>query len=625
MNTRGIKTWTLSRDFHTQTLLGVFLLLTLFSKGALASSSFLTMFAAQQNPPDPCYDEMGNPKRCIPDFVNAAFGKEITASSTCGSPPNRFCQVSPSVDKFKAMHCDICDAKHPKRMHPPSYLTDLNNPNNLTCWMSEPFVQYPNNVTLTLSLAKKFELTYISLQFCSPRPESMALYKSVDHGRSWVPFQYYSSQCKEMYGKPPRGMITKANEQEALCTDINSNSPEPISGGRVAFSTLEGRPSAYDFMNSPVLQDWVTATDIRVVFNRLRTIDENVDKAKDNFYYSLADFAVGGRCKCNGHASKCNINRDGTLACECKHNTAGTDCERCKPFHFDRPWARATDQKANECVACNCNLHARQCRFNKELYNLSGRKSGGVCLNCRHNTAGRNCHYCKEGYYRDPTKPMTHRRACKACDCHPIGSLGKTCNQTNGQCPCKDGVTGITCNRCATGYTQSNSPIQPCVKASNSSADSSLTTKTHQPKVTSPKPTEPVSCDRDKCKAASKRISKKKFCKYNFAVNVQVITRENIGEWVKFTVNILSMFKRSSSSKLRRGEEQVWIQLSDVRCKCPRLKVGRRYLLLGHDHQNTNMDGLVLDRRSIVIPWKDEWQRRLRKFQRYERKGRCRN
>lgn len=64
-------------------------------------------------------------------------------------------------------------------------------------------------------------------------------------------------------------------------------------------------------------------------------------------------------------------------------------------------------------AACNCNLHARRCRFNMELYKLSGRKSGGVCLNCRNNTAGRHCHYCKEGFYRDMGKPITHRKACK--------------------------------------------------------------------------------------------------------------------------------------------------------------------------------------------------------------------
>ncbi|CAF1682974.1 unnamed protein product, partial [Adineta ricciae] len=41
---------------------------------------------------------------------------------------------------------------------------------------------------------------------------------------------------------------------------------------------------------------------------------------------------------------------DGRLVCDCKHNTAGDECERCKDFHYDRPWARATQRDANECV-----------------------------------------------------------------------------------------------------------------------------------------------------------------------------------------------------------------------------------------------------------------------------------
>jgi len=55
-----------------------------------------------------------------------------------------------------------------------------------------------------------------------------------------------------------------------------------------------------------------------------------------------------------------------------------------------------------------------------------------------------------------------------ACECHPVGSLGRTCNQTSGQCPCKEGVTGLTCNRCNPGYQQSKSPIAPCVSESAS-------------------------------------------------------------------------------------------------------------------------------------------------------------
>lgn len=51
-----------------------------------------------------------------------------------------------------------------------------------------------------------------------------------------------------------------------------------------------------------------------------------------------------------------------------------------------------------------------------------------------------------------------------ACECHPVGASGRTCNQTTGQCPCKDGVTGLTCNRCADGYQQSRSPVAPCIR-----------------------------------------------------------------------------------------------------------------------------------------------------------------
>ncbi|TNN55269.1 Netrin-1 [Liparis tanakae] len=90
-----------------------------------------------------------------------------------------------------------------------------------------------------------------------------------------------------------------------------------------------------------------------------------------------------------------------------KRNETGSDEDR---------WGegRPLDEGVHRVYACNCNLHARRCRFNMELYKLSGRKSGGVCLNCRHNTAGRHCHYCKEGYYRDLSKPISHRKACKA-------------------------------------------------------------------------------------------------------------------------------------------------------------------------------------------------------------------
>lgn len=50
-----------------------------------------------------------------------------------------------------------------------------------------------------------------------------------------------------------------------------------------------------------------------------------------------------------------------------------------------------------------------------------------------------------------------------ACACHAVGSTGKACDNTSGQCTCKEGVTGLTCNRCARGYQQSRSHIAPCI------------------------------------------------------------------------------------------------------------------------------------------------------------------
>lgn len=320
--------------------------------GAVRGGPGLSMFAGQAAQPDPCSDENGHPRRCIPDFVNAAFGKDVRVSSTCGRPPARYCVVSERGEE-RLRSCHLCNASDPKKAHPPAFLTDLNNPHNLTCWQSENYLQFPHNVTLTLSLGKKFEVTYVSLQFCSPRPESMAIYKSMDYGRTWVPFQFYSTQCRKMYNRPHRAPITKQNEQEAVCTDSHTDM-RPLSGGLIAFSTLDGRPSAHDFDNSPVLQDWVTATDIRVAFSRLHTFgDENEDDselARDSYFYAVSDLQVGGRCKCNGHAARCVRDRDDSLVCDCRHNTAGPECDRCKPFHYDRPWQRATAREANECV-----------------------------------------------------------------------------------------------------------------------------------------------------------------------------------------------------------------------------------------------------------------------------------
>uniref|UniRef100_A0A8C2D474 Laminin, gamma 3 n=1 Tax=Cyprinus carpio TaxID=7962 RepID=A0A8C2D474_CYPCA len=394
---------------------------------------------------DSCYDEEGIPSRCLPKFENAAFSHTVIVSNVCGIPPEDYCMQTGSTRS-----CHFCDALDLELNHNATYLTDFHTDEEPTWWQSQSMfygVQYPNSVNITLHLGKAFEITYVRLKFYTSRPESFAIYKRTEENGTWQPYQYYSASCHKMYGRDNKGFIRPGeNERTALCTDEFSDI-SPLTGGNVAFSTLEGRPSAYNFDQSPVLQDWVTATDILISLDRLNTFGDEFfkdPKVLRSYFYAVSDFSVGGRCKCNGHASDCFTNEEGRLVCACEHNTAGVDCQHCAPFYQDRPWARATADSANQCVRCNCNGLADECVFNAEQYRSTG--SGGRCVGCRENTAGPHCERCKENFFRS-----LPQQTCQNCNCNAVGSVSLQCN-AEGVCMCRPGVSGVKCDICKSGF-----------------------------------------------------------------------------------------------------------------------------------------------------------------------------
>ncbi|KAI5089365.1 laminin subunit gamma-3, partial [Silurus meridionalis] len=394
---------------------------------------------------DSCHDENGIPSVCMPKFENAAFNRTIMVSNVCGSPPEDYCMQTGSTRS-----CRHCDALSLETNHNATYLNDFHSDEEPTWWQSQSMfygVQYPNSVNLTLHLGKAYEITYVRLKFFTSRPESFVIYKRTNETAPWQPYQYYSGSCRKTYGKDSKGFIRPGEEERtALCTDEFSDI-SPLTGGNVAFSTLEGRPSAYNFDQSPVLQEWVTATDLLISLNRLNTFgDEFFKDAKvlRSYFYAISDFSVGGRCKCNGHASECVPNEQGRLVCVCEHYTAGKDCQHCAPFYQDRPWTRATADSANQCIKCNCSERANDCVFDAELYRSTG--SGGRCIGCRENTAGPHCEHCKENFYRSsPLLP------CNDCSCSTMGSVSLQCDE-KGTCLCRPSVMGVRCDVCKPGF-----------------------------------------------------------------------------------------------------------------------------------------------------------------------------
>ncbi|XP_062938423.1 laminin subunit gamma-3 [Cynocephalus volans] len=406
-----------------------------------------------------CYDGAGRPQRCLPGFENVAFGRRAEASHTCGSPPEDFC---PHVGAAgRGAQCQRCDAGDPGRHHNASYLTDFHSQDESTWWQSPTMafgVQYPTSVNITLRLGKAYEITYVRLKFHTSRPESFAIYKRSHAGGPWEPYQFYSASCQKTYGRPEGQYLHPGqDERVAFCTSEFSDI-SPLSGGNVAFSTLEGRPSAYNFEESPGLQEWVTSTELLVSLDRLNTFGDDIfkdPKVLQSYYYAVSDLSVGGRCKCNGHASECGLDAAGRLACRCQHNTTGTDCERCLPFFQDRPWARGTAEAAHECLPCNCSGRSEECTFDRELFRSTGH--GGRCHRCRDHTAGPHCEHCQENFYH-----WDQRTPCQPCDCHPAGSLSLQCDDS-GTCACKPTVTGWKCDRCLPGFhSLSEGGCRPC-------------------------------------------------------------------------------------------------------------------------------------------------------------------
>uniref|UniRef100_A0A3B4AZN7 NTR domain-containing protein n=1 Tax=Periophthalmus magnuspinnatus TaxID=409849 RepID=A0A3B4AZN7_9GOBI len=106
------------------------------------------------------------------------------------------------------------------------------------------------------------------------------------------------------------------------------------------------------------------------------------------------------------------------------------------------------------------------------------------------------------------------------------------------------------------------------------------------------------------------------------AVQAHILKADKAGEWWKFTVNIISVYKQGES-RIRRGDQFLWVRAKDVACKCPKIKPGKKYLLLGSDEASPGQGGVVADKGSLVIQWRDTWARRLRKFQQREKKGKC--
>lgn len=283
----------------------------------------------------------------LKDYVKV---KVEPSGITCGDPPERFCS-----HENPYLCSNECDASNPDLAHPPRLMFDREDEGLATYWQSVTWSRYPSplEANITLSWNKSVELTDdVVVTFEYGRPTVMVLEKSLDNGRTWQPYQFYAEDCMEAFGMSARRArdMSPSSAHRVLCTEEYSRWAGSKKEKHVRFEVrdrfaifagpdLRNMDNLYTRMESAKgLKEFFTFTDLRM--RLLRPALGGTYVQRENLYkyfYAISNIEVIGRCKCNLHANLCTV-REGSLQCECEHNTTGPDCGRCKKNFRTRAW-----------------------------------------------------------------------------------------------------------------------------------------------------------------------------------------------------------------------------------------------------------------------------------------------
>uniref|UniRef100_A0A914HLW9 Uncharacterized protein n=1 Tax=Globodera rostochiensis TaxID=31243 RepID=A0A914HLW9_GLORO len=375
-----------------------------------------------------------------------------------------YCAIAGASRYTGGQDCDYCEAGTASA-HPASNLVD-GTPN----WYQSPPLSRGmaySEVNITIDLEQEFQIVSMFIQMAnSPKPGAWFLERSADFGKTYQTWQYFATtaaECLRLFGI--RSLLPIIKDDDVFCSS-DFGRLVPTKNAEMSISLVEGRPSKNNVGGSPMLKQFIKATNVRLRLLRpshLMDLYSNRDRdATLQYYYGIKELHLLGRCICNGHSANCEAAHDPSRPrarlCLCEHNTEGDQCERCKSGYVQKKWRASHDTDPFVCEPCNCHGHSGECVYEQELdmnnasLDIHGKSlGGGRCLNCQHNTQGINCNQCTPGFYRPTCKQWTDLDVCQPCRCDPTKHTGN-CAEESGNCECLAQFTGPNCDQCAAGY-----------------------------------------------------------------------------------------------------------------------------------------------------------------------------